>query len=323
MVSIIVPVYNAEKYLDDCMQCLLAQTYHDIEIVLVNDGSKDRTGEICKNYADTDSRVKVINQTNMGVSAARNNGVRESKGEYITFVDGDDTVSIEMVEKLLETSERFSADFVFSGISIIDLAGNVEHGCNHDGTRIIEKQELLKEYFTNANTKLMLYGPVNKLIKRELAEKVSFDSELKIGEDLLYVYRTIIIAERIAECNDCLYNYIKRENSATTTSFNLNKLDYLIAAKRIVELSESISSELGNVSRQWYYSNTLDFCRLIASDSKVREQCTDDYKGYLRFLKEYKKEMWSGLNYKKRISYYILMYFPVGWVVLKKLGYRV
>ncbi len=322
MVTIVVPLYNAEKYLDECLKCLITQTYSDIEIILVNDGSTDRTLDICEAYRKEDTRIRIINQNNSGVSSARNRGVAEASGEYITFVDGDDTVSLELVEKLLAASKLFSADFVFSGINLIDLHGNIEKGQCATGERKVEKNLLLSKFFTDSDTKLMLYGPYNKLFSRELAASICFDTDLKIGEDLLYVYRAITLAEGIAECSDCLYNYVKRENSATTQKFNIKKLDYLSAAERIVELS-TMNKDAYLCACKWYYSNVLDFCRLIASDRNVKKQEKDRYNQYLKHLKSKRKEMWNCLSTKKKLSYLFLMYCPIIWICLKKIGYNV
>ncbi len=323
MVSIIVPLYNAEQYLEECLQCLINQTYPDIEIVLVNDGSTDNTLKICEQYRENDNRIQIINQQNAGVSTARNRGVRESHGEYITFVDGDDTVSPTLVEKLLCTSEVFSADLVYCGINLIDLRGNKETGQCRDGARIADKHLLFSEFFTNANTKLMLYGPYNKLFSRKLASELSFDTDIRVGEDLLYVYKAIIKSECIAECSDCLYNYIKRENSATTQSFNVKKLDYLIAAERIVELSKTADMTAYACATRWFYANVLDFCRLIAADKSVKKQKQSEYNRYIDYLSANKKEMWVFLNKKKKISYFLLMYCPFAWRVLKRIGYKI
>ena len=131
MISIIVPIYNVEKYLPQCLDSLISQTYRDIEIILVDDGSPDKCPEICDAYAKKDARIKVVHQINGGVSSARNTGLKASRGEYIGFVDPDDWVAPEMYEKMMEALADHKADLAICGYQY----------CHADGSMIVSKRD--------------------------------------------------------------------------------------------------------------------------------------------------------------------------------------
>ncbi len=321
LVSVIVPVYNAEQYLRECLAGLLSQTYSNIEIILMDDGSVDGSAELCDKYADIDKRIKVFHQCNKGVSNARNNGVKNSNGEYITFVDADDTVKLDLIEKLVFLVEKYSADVAYCGINIIDLKGNIEIGCETSGEKTVNKIDILKGFFVDPTLKLILYGPYNKLFKKSLCEKIAFDEALRIGEDLLYVYEILRQAEVIAKCDDCLYNYIKRTNSATTSKFSEKKLDFLLSANQILQLSKKDKVE--DIAEIWYYGHVIDFCRLILAYSEVKKRVKDQFLIYRKYLKANRKKMWGHLSKKKKLSYFFVAYFPISWRIFRALGYKV
>jgi len=175
MISIIVPVYNVEEYLEECLESIRKQTYQDIEVILVNDGSTDGSQAICEYFCQTDNRFRLINQKNQGQSVARNHGVKESIGEYIMFVDSDDVVSLGMLEQLMK--------YMSNGIDIVECDRTEAIQCLNE-----EKKEIdVKEFDTNeALYECFNHGvswsPVAKLYRREIVEKVPFLENL-IYED--------------------------------------------------------------------------------------------------------------------------------------------
>lgn len=213
MISIIVPVYKSEKTLGGCLESLLAQTYAQIEIICVVDGSPDRCGEICDAYAKKDARVRVIRRANGGVSSARNRGILESSGEYLMFVDSDDTAEPDACEKMLAAMKQTKAELVICGF---------HHW--YVGRDVVKKPERLCVYETAhyAEDFLALYRdgylnmPWNKLFKRELAG--SFDTSLSLGEDLLFNMDYLEKCEKIAVIPEALYHYIQEENGNTLSS---------------------------------------------------------------------------------------------------------
>ena len=171
LISIIIPVYNSEKYLNECICSCIEQTYDNIEIVLVDDGSLDNSLEICKSYGMKDSRVKTIHQPNAGVSAARNTGLRNAKGDYIFFLDSDDEIYSNSIELLLKDMIKYEADIVSGVYSTVDNLGNEK--CRYNDGRIIiyEGEEpiiLSLKYDRQTNSACA------KLFSRKIIENVFF-----------------------------------------------------------------------------------------------------------------------------------------------------
>ena len=164
MISVIIPVFNVERYLDECIQSVINQTYTDWECILVDDGSTDGSGDICDEWARRNKRVRVVHQINGGVSKARNRGVEEAKCEYIVFVDSDDTIGVEHLWELANAPE---ADLVVSGIRQY-----CQNGQNNDTKPSVSKTFVLNKGsladFVDLNDKFLLYGPVAKLYKTSI-----------------------------------------------------------------------------------------------------------------------------------------------------------
>ena len=180
VISVIVPVYNASKYLDRCIRSILSQTFHNCEILLVNDGSTDNSLEICNSYAQRDQRIKVVSQLNAGVSAARNKGLSMAIGKYVMFVDSDDYMLPGMCEIMLQTIESKDADCVICGTTET-WGGLWAPKENEDYTDLTFFK---KDFDRHLNTEL-LSPPWNKIYKRELIRK-GFDTSVSFGEDLMF-----------------------------------------------------------------------------------------------------------------------------------------
>lgn len=206
VISIIIPVYNGEGYLQKCIESIQKQTYSDIEIILINDGSTDNSGRICDEFTGKDKRIKVIHKKNEGVSIARNIGIQEAKGEYIGFVDCDDYLESAMYEKLLKSIVRNKADMAI---------------CNYSNNEYfnLEKETLNQnELFDLILDKDKFRGyPWNKLYKSELLKNLNFNKSISLCEDLLFNCEYVTRCKKISIIDEKLYNYIKREGSAINT----------------------------------------------------------------------------------------------------------
>lgn len=230
MVSIIVPVYNTEKYLHNCINSLLAQTCTDIEILLVNDGSTDTSGDICDAYAAQDSRVRVIHQQNAGVSSARNAALAVARGEYIAFVDSDDWVSPDYIEDLQSAMTESGADLVACGMfAVYSRFDTVQD--KTDCTEVLEGREVYRVLLCDVQVGGYLW---NKLFKRELIRD-GFDTDLHLSEDFLFcakyareVGRTVILRRK-------LYYYWQNPQRKHST-LNARVLSLLDAQERLLEL---------------------------------------------------------------------------------------
>ena len=223
LISIIVPVYNAEKVLHYCVDSLLSQTYRDFEIILVDDGSTDCSGTVCDNYADKDPRIRVIHQQNGGVSNARNNGIIEAKGEYICFVDSDDYVSSNYLSALIEVKDRYpNIDNIWCGMQTTngydkDNALRRVVFSNNESISFSSRKNImdLHEKWLNA-------CPFCKLFSREviISNNLSFDERLSLGEDLLFNFDYLdCTRDEIVVHNNALYYYVQSDSHSLTKGF--------------------------------------------------------------------------------------------------------
>lgn len=218
LVSLVLPIYNVEKYLSYCVETCINQTYKKIEIILVDDGSTDNCPTICDNYAAMDSRIKVIHQTNGGLSRARNSGIAAASGEWIAFIDSDDLVNVRYVELMLKAAINNNAPMVWCGIDEIDES---EH---YDGTEAIAAYDM--KMFDKATAEMQFYNmwgmqkalvAWNKLYHRSLFTDDNGEMILyapgKIFEDGFTTYKYIYQAEKIVYIDAPLYYYRQREGS--------------------------------------------------------------------------------------------------------------
>lgn len=214
LISIIIPVYNAEKYLNACIDSVLNQTYSNIEIVLVNDGSKDSSGEICNQYQSNDSRIKVIHLENGGVSRARNKGIEVCSGEYITFVDSDDTIDPDYI-KSFHDSFIDGVEIYIQGINIIRRNGTIDNV----SYKVIG---IMRIYECFNNNVLCAHGYAackmyhSSLIKNN---NIGFHEEIKFSEDLLFILQCLLFTDKIKYINKSGYNYFLREGNASSKEY--------------------------------------------------------------------------------------------------------
>ncbi len=233
LISIVIPVYNAEKHLPRCLDSVLAQTYKPIEIVLVNDGSKDESLAICRRYADRHEQIVVIDQKNRGPAVARKAGFDASKGESIMFVDADDTIRADMCDILIEAMHQDDADVVQCGFTQMDDEGKEVRKQGPLEKRIIE----LDERFTACAREEVPLLPWGKLIKRVCLSHVDF-SELRYGEDHWLIVQLGACAQRIMLIPQQLYFYHQGPYGITQSAFTPGKFDSLKAWMLIHNLYE-------------------------------------------------------------------------------------
>lgn len=222
LVSIIVPVYNAEQYLKRCINSLLNQKYKNIEVILINDGSNDNSGKTCDEFALQYKNVKVIHQKNAGPSFTRNRGIDVAKGEYIQFVDSDDYIEPDMTQKMVDSLSK-NVELVICGYKSTFLVGgnNVfrNNRCPIEGKyKFSEFMSHFSELFRNT-----LINPLwNKLYITNLIRKnnVRFKENIKIGEDLLFNLEYFKACDNVIVIDESLYNYLIISNNSLTNSFN-------------------------------------------------------------------------------------------------------
>lgn len=207
MISIIIPVYNVSQYLNECIQSVINQSYQDFECILIDDGSSDGSEIICDQWEQKDSRIKVIHQSNQGVSKARNKGITEAQGKYITFIDSDDWIDSNYLNTLLQPIEEYNVDLVVCGLQQYYSNRTFKNYSYKTGIIHIEQQDT--NAFTDINKKFLLFGPVIKLYKRTIIQtyNVHFPPEYTYGEDLLFNYNYLEYVKAIYIVDQCLYHY--------------------------------------------------------------------------------------------------------------------
>ena len=252
-ISIIIPIYNTAAYLDRCLQSVVDQTHTDLEIILVNDGSTDGSGELCDTWAERDSRIKVIHQPNQGVSAARNAALDMATGDYIGFVDSDDYIDQHMFEKLVAPNAT---------ISICGLRKYHINGWEED-----KAPDLLSE-IPAAEALVMLMDDKhfegflwNKLFRSNLFHEIRLDANIHFLEDLLLVTQLFLKTDKIAYTSDILYYYVMRPTNAASR-FNKKRLDEFKARRKIIELCKPVSAKATKIARYYYYRSYVGLARL-------------------------------------------------------------
>lgn len=229
LISVVVPIYMIDKYLGICIESLLNQTYRNLEIILVDDGSKDRCSEICDLYASKDARIKVIHKENGGLVSARKAGVLAATGQYIGFVDGDDWVGPGFYQSLYNAIIQNDCDVAIAGFSR-DLFNQTKSIYNTVPSGYYER-DALKDVFKE----MISYGDFyrhgvstyhwNKLFKREIVLKhqLKISDDVSIGEDAVVVYATLLDCKRICITDNCAYHYRQREDSMLKSSVDFEK----------------------------------------------------------------------------------------------------
>lgn len=209
LISIIIPAYNAGKYLRRCVDSILNQTFNDFELFIINDGSTDGTKEICDEYLLIDHRIKIIHKENGGVSSARNRGLDNAKGEWVVFVDADDYIPQNALENMVAQSKTTDCECLYFGI--LHECGGIWKKMSCRLTPMTYKPE---EIISALLEHTPLVGPVAKLVKRSLFENLRFNENLQIGEDLLLNIQIALKVKQIKICDETVYYYADNPNSA-------------------------------------------------------------------------------------------------------------
>lgn len=314
MISIIVPIYNVEKYLSRCIESILNQTYKNIELILVDDGSPDNSPQICDHYANVDDRVCVIHQCNAGVSVARNAGLKIAKGQYIGFVDPDDWVAPEMYESMLDEIENVDTDLVICGYNYYDEEGNVDTKRLYQirENEFLSQKDVMSRFFDMPPT--IRHGVVNKLFKKSLLDELFFVEGLHSSEDVMFLDEYVLKTQNAVMVHRPYYKNTVRHGSATHGGLNIESLAASFKAHDKM-YTDTIRRypELKNHSLAF----VLDVCTLKYNEAKkqcvkINNQEKISVTTYLTQMKRYikKNAIVAILNkeiYWKTRIYYLLL----------------
>ena len=284
LVSIIVPVYNKEKYLEKCIESILNQTYRKLELILVNDGSTDKSLKICKNYQKQDNRIKIINfNSNKGVSFARNQGLKAVTGDYIGFVDADDTIRSDMLEMQLNDIVRYGADIVQCGAII-----NGKNETLNDRIQFYQGNQYIMK--TLLNNWIITPYVWDKLFDKNLISEIKFNEKFEKNEDQLFVYQAIKNSDKFITNNLPLYNYTYAKKDSLTNKFSFKtdkcKLIYLEELKEYINTYYPILSlDLNNYLGYQYYGILYGIL-----NSNIISQELSDVKIFMSIVSVYNQE---------------------------------
>ena len=311
LISVIVPIYNVEKYLKKCIESIIQQTYDNLEIILINDGSTDNSPKICDNYAKKDKRIKVIHKKNGGLSDARNYGLEIATGKYISFVDSDDYIHKQMIEKLYNNLKAN-----YSDISICNICNVYPNGKKMNlsipETSVVEQ----KQKFYNIYNKYSVVTVVawNKLYKKEIFKTIRYPLG-KVHEDEWIIFDILKNAQKISYLNEPLYYYIQREESISN-SFNLKRL-------HIIEVHENRLKQLkghDDLLKMEYIAYILCLSRKIIPGLYAikNKQKAKEYRKKNKQLINYTLKNYQ-LSKKDKISFYLIKISPLLYVKTYKL----
>ena len=287
MISVIVPVYNVEKYIHRCIDSILNQTFSDFELILVDDGSPDDCGAICEEYAAKDSRIRVLHQENRGQAAARNRALDMARGEYIAFVDSDDWVHPRYLEILLGNAREKKADVSVCGhrkVTEILPFHEIEEG----SAEVLSGADFVRMGLTGQIPN-RVWILCDKLFRRECFEHIRMP-EGRINEDNATVYKVLYEARQVAFCDEILYYYFFNETSTVNQAFRRKHLDWLLVPEEMIRyFTEKQDAVLVDRCRKMYLSALEDMFR------KVKANLNDpalewELKGKLRTLYRQEKK---------------------------------
>lgn len=305
-VSVIVPVYNVEAYLENCLESISNQTEKNIEIIVVDDGSPDKSGEIAEKYQLKDSRVKVIHKKNGGLSDARNSGLDVAKGKYICFIDSDDWIEHDYIELLIEGIEKNEADISVLKIKKINDYSKIMDSTETDHFwNVFPSEEAMSILFTNNK---IGYSANNKLFKRSLFAELRFPYG-KLMEDKAVMYLLIDKSIRVAVNKSEKYHYYQSPVSILRGSFNPKKFDTFDIQEEIIKFIDTNYPSVSIKVRSRYVYTAI---RMMMSMIENQYDNKEDFNRCMKILYQYKNEVKEDKDFSSKIKIItmLLLKFP-------------
>lgn len=277
-ISIIVPVYNVEPYIEKCLDSILNQTFTDFELILIDDGATDRSGAICDEYAQRDTRVIVIHQTNQGVSAARNKGLDVAAGEYIGFVDPDDFIEQDMYEFLYNSLNDHFADISICGVYLDYPGGEQRKYSYKEMTIILNSKEAIECMLRNDPFGGFL---PNRLYKRKLFKSLYLDEKIALCEDVLIGVDLFDRAKAVVYLSGAKYHYLQSGESCTTKGFSEKQMTGILAMQAVIKIIQNKYPELLSLAKYSLFRIRVDCALAILKNTA--------FQNYTRELMSLKK----------------------------------
>lgn len=308
IVTIIVPIYGVEKYLSECIESLICQTYANLQILLIDDESPDRCPEICDQYAKQDARIQVIHKKNGGAASARNVGLDNMIGDYVCFVDSDDYVVPNFVQRLLEQIEKYQADIATCAFQSIYLSRREQNGFEKD-FEIYDTQEYLRRFLVDWSCALAC----NKIFSSHLLKNIRYEEGRKI-DDEFFTYKIVMKAQKIVQFNEFLYMYRMRASSVMNAASTEEKRFH--DQIEFIENRYQVIKEYPNLRSCFMEHMADNYIQFFRSDRLNME--------IAKYIKECIRKHWSDflfVPYKKNLKIWIMVYmlYPIKMRVRNKL----
>lgn len=298
LISVVLPIYNVEDYLEKCMDSVLNQTYSNIEIILVDDGSPDSCPKMCDEYVKKDKRVKVVHKENGGLSDARNAGIKASNGEYITFIDSDDYVDKDYIEFLYNTIKKENADIAIGAHRVLYDSGKIIEKATHENS-ILKPKKVLERILYDDGIDLSAWG---KLYKISLFEDIKFPKG-RLFEDSATTYMLVDKSKKIAINSESKYNYIIRKDSISNAKFSPKKMDLITSTREMSEYIKNKYPDLENAAnRRLMYAHLSTLSQL----AKCKEKYPKEEKEMTTYIKKHGNEILKDSRVPKRDKFGIL-----------------
>lgn len=310
-VSIIVPAYNVERYIQQCLQSIKVQTYQNIEVIIIDDGSKDQTRYICDEFSKSDERFKVLHKINEGISAARNLGVETASGAYITFVDADDYIKENHIESLVNMIKEYTADMsITSHVQVKDGEKVIEK--QGDSPTVLNKKEIFQYLYNDDMYRGYLW---NKLFKMDIIREnnIAFPQDINVFEDMVFICHYLNYCKKAVYGHEITYYYVQHENS-TLSSMNYDKMLQAIRARKIaIDSCETDAETFVERTQRDYILLTCGYIKggMIKRgtyDSAVLKELINQSREYtelIRMPRKKKIELWL-LNH---LTYFLSMVY--------------
>ena len=316
-ISVIIPIYNVEEYLDKCIKSIINQSYRNLEIILVNDGSTDNSLSICNRYKKNDNRIILINKKNGGLSSARNAGMEVATGQYISFIDGDDYIDLDMYESIYKIIELKKPDIVEVGVNYI-YKDRVDYMKERELT--VNNIKAL-EYFLNRN-EIFKAMACNKVYKKEVLKKIKF-KEGYIHEDAFFTYKVFLNAKKISHLGLSKYNYVQqREGSIMNESFTKKRIVVLEAFEERSNILKKLGfHNLVNLSDREYLETLIELYYKF-KDSNYNDYNLEKF-FEIEIKKNYNLKMNKTISLNVKLKYILYFINPYLYYSLDKVRRKI
>lgn len=303
LISVIVPIYKVEEYLDRCVESIVNQTYKNLEIILVDDGSPDNCPQMCDEWAEKDNRINVVHKENGGLSDARNAGMPFATGEIISFIDSDDWIDLDMFKKMLSRMQNDNSDMVSCGVKWVEEDGSLIRDVTSDDV-VLDTTTAMKELLNDSKLKQHVW---NKIYKYDLIKDIPFEKG-KYHEDVFWSYQIVGRAKKVSVVKESFYNYVQRSNSIMGERYSAKRLDALDANRQRCEYIKNYFPKLYD-NALYVYIGSCHYQLQCA----VRANQTKDVIDNIKNRTSYRKtgHPTRGITLKQKIWYYLFTFFPM------------